>query len=233
MNAAAAVAHCRPSPLPEPDVSTSPAATFSEHASKSMLERAGLCIPKAINCSISEAATAAMRIGFPVAVKASGIAHKTDSGGVVLNLETPEQVEAAAQAMSSITGDVLVEEMITGAICELIVGVTRDPQFGLALVIGTGGILTELLSDSATILLPAARTDIEAALTGLKVNRLINGFRGKAGDLSATLDAIESIARFAAENAWTLEELDINPLMVLAPGKGVVAADALVRMRQS
>lgn len=233
MNAAAAIAHCRPSPLPKPEVSTSPINLLSEHASKAMLAQAGLRIPKAINCPIFEAAAAAGEIGFPVALKASGIAHKTEAGGVTLNLATPEQVQAAAEAMSVITTEVLVEEMITGAVCELIVGITRDPQFGLALVIGAGGILTELLADSATVLLPASRADIEAALESLKVSRLINGYRGKAGDLSATLDAIETIARFATENASTLEELDINPLMVLAPGKGAIAADALVRMHES
>ncbi len=233
MNAAAAIAHCRPSPLPKPEVSTSPINLLSEHASKAMLAQAGLRIPKAINCPIFEAAAAAGEIGFPVALKASGIAHKTEAGGVTLNLATPEQVQAAAEAMSVITTEVLVEEMITGAVCELIVGITRDPQFGLALVIGAGGILTELLADSATVLLPASRADIEAALGSLKVSRLINGYRGKAGDLSATLDAIETIARFATENASTLEELDINPLMVLAPGKGAIAADALVRMHES
>ncbi|MEO9874606.1 MAG: acetate--CoA ligase family protein [Anderseniella sp.] len=233
MNAAAAIAHCKPKPLPEPEVSTSPTTMFSEHESKTLLAQAGLRTPKAINCSISEAAPAAASIGFPVALKACGIAHKTEAGGVVLDLATPEQVQAAAEAMSAITTDVLIEEMINGAVCELIVGVTRDPQFGLALVIGAGGILTELLADSATVLLPASRTDIEAALAGLKVSRLINGYRGKAGDLAATLDAIETIARFATDNASTLEELDINPLMVLAPGRGAVATDALVRMRQS
>jgi acyl-CoA synthetase (NDP forming) len=232
MNAAAAIAHCRPSPLPEPEVSTAPTTILSEYASKVLLAQTGLRIPKAINCSISEAASAAGTIGFPVALKASGIAHKTEAGGVVLNLATPEQVQAAAEAMSDITSEVLVEEMINGAVCELIVGVTRDPQFGLALVIGAGGILTELLDDSATVLLPTSRADIEAALGSLKVSRLINGFRGEAGDLSATLDAIETIARFATENASTLEELDINPLMVRASGKGAIAADALIRIRQ-
>jgi acetyl-CoA synthetase len=233
MNAASAIAHCRPSPLPQPEISTSPTNILSEHASKALLAQAGLHIPKAIICSISEAAAAAGKIGFPVALKASGIAHKTEAGGVVLNLATSEQAGAAAEAMSAITSEVLVEEMITAAVCELIVGVTRDPQFGLALVVGAGGILTELLADSATVLLPASRADIEAALGSLKVSRLINGYRGKAGDLSATLDAIEIIARFAADNATTLEELDINPLMVLEPGKGAIAADALVRMHQS
>ena len=233
MNAAAAIAHCSPRSLPSPEVSTSPTSILSEHASKTLLARSGLRIPEATSCSISEAGSAARSIGFPVAVKACGMAHKTDAGGLALNLATVEEAQAAADAMSAITSGVLIEEMIADVVCELIIGVTRDPQFGLALVIGAGGILTELLADSATILLPTSRADISAALGSLKVSRLINGYRGKAGDLSATLDAIETIARFATENASTLEELDINPLMVLAPGKGAIAADALVRMHES
>jgi len=232
MNGAAAIAQCSPRPLPSPSVSSSPASTLSEHASKKLLAQAGLRIPKAMSCSISEAGSAARSIGFPVALKASGIAHKTEAGGVVLNLATSGDVQAAADAMSAMTSTVLIEEMITGSVCELIVGVTRDPQFGLALVIGAGGILTELLADSATILLPATRTDIAAALASLKVSHLINGYRGRSGDMAAALDAIETIARFATDNTMTLEELDINPLMVLAPGNGAIAADALIRIRQ-
>ncbi|WP_108883048.1 acetate--CoA ligase family protein [Anderseniella sp. Alg231-50] len=232
MNAAAATAACTPHPLPSPEVMTSQAGILTEHASKAMLAQAGLRIPDAISCAISEAGSAAGGIGFPVALKASGVAHKTEAGGVTLNLETSQQVQTAADAMSAITSDVLVEEMITDAVCELIVGITRDPQFGLALVIGAGGVLTELLEDSAIILLPASRADIATALASLKVSRLIDGYRGKAGDLAGTLEAIETVARFATDNATTLEELDINPLMVLAPGKGAVAADALIRIRQ-
>ena len=233
MNGAAAIAHCSPRPLPSPSVSSAPASILSEHACKKLLAQAGLRIPKAISCATSEAGSAAGSIGFPVALKASGIAHKTEAGGVALNLATPGDVQAAADAMSAITSTVLIEEMITGSVCELIVGVTRDPQFGLALVIGAGGILTELLADSATVLLPASRADIAAALASLKVSHLINGYRGRSGDLAAALDAIETIARFATDNATTLEELDINPMMVLAPGKGAIAADALVRMHES
>jgi hypothetical protein len=119
--------------------------------------------------------------------------------------------------------------MITGAVAELIVGVTRDPQFGLGLVIGAGGILTELLQDSRTLLLPTNRNEIEIALKSLKVWKLITGYRGKSGDADATIAAIESIARFAEAHADTLEELDVNPLLVLP--KGAIAVDALVKMR--
>ncbi len=233
LDVATAIARCNPRPLPAPSVSDCPAVTLSEYQSKALLADAGVRIPKALNCVISEAGSACCNISFPVVVKANGIAHKTEAGGVAVNLIAPEEVQAAADAMSTITGDVLVEEMITSAVCELIVGINRDPQFGLALVIGAGGILTELMADSATVLLPASRPDIAAALASLKISKLINGYRGKSGDLAATLDAIETVARFATDNATTLEELDINPLMVLEPGKGTVAADALIRIRQT
>ena len=164
MNAATMVANCQPSPLPAPSASASPPEILTEHASKALLADAGLRIPKAATCGISEAGRTAGKIGFPVALKATGIAHKTEAGGVVLNLTTPQQVQAAADAMSAITDEVLIEQMVTGAVCELIIGITRDPQFGLVLVIGAGGILTELLADSAALLLPASRSDMDRAL---------------------------------------------------------------------
>ncbi len=233
MNAATAISKCSPRPLPVPSLSACPATTLSEFQSKALLADAGVRIPRSACCPIADAGSATCNISFPAVVKATGMAHKTEAGGVTLNLASPEEVQAAADSMSNITSDVLVEEMIAGAVCELIVGVTRDPQFGLALVIGAGGILTELVGDSATVLLPASRSDIETAFESLKISRLINGFRGKSGDLAATLDAIETVVRFAGENAETLEELDINPLMVLAPGNGAVAADALIRIRNT
>ena len=97
------------------------------------------------------------------------------------------------------------------------------------LVIGAGGVLTELLQDSATLLLPTNRSEIETALKSLKVWKLIEGFRGKSGDAEATISAIEAIARFADYHADTLGELDVNPLLVLP--EGAVAVDALIRMR--
>jgi len=232
INAATAIGNTSPSPVPAPDISASPAIVLTEHASKVLLASAGLPVPKSATCKTADAAASARSIGFPVALKATGIAHKTEAGGVALNLMTPQQVHTAADAMSHMAAEVLVEEMITGAVCELIIGVTRDPQFGLALVIGAGGILTELLGDTAMLLLPTSPADIAAALRSLKVSRLIEGYRGRTGDLAATLNAIEVIAKFAADNAAALEELDINPLMVLEPGKGAIAADALIRIRR-
>src|SRR6185436_14690164 len=114
-------------------------------------------------------------------------------------------------------------------IAELIVGVTRDPIFGPVMTIGSGGVLVELLKDSATLLLPATPADIEAALRGLKLFPLLDGYRGRPkADIAAAIDAISGIAAFAARYAGAIEELDINPLIVCAEGHGAWIADALL-----
>jgi acetyl-CoA synthetase len=210
------------------------ARTLSEYAAKAMLAAAGLRVPEGVVCAPGDAADAARRLGFPVVVKASSAAlsHKTEAGGVALGLADEAAVRAAATRMGSIAEEVLVERMVEGAVAELIVGVKADPQFGQALVVGAGGVLAEFLKDTATLILPTTRCEIEAALDRLAVARLISGFRGKTGDREAVIAAIEAIAAFAAAHAQTLAELDVNPLLVLPPGKGAVAVDALLALRQ-
>jgi acyl-CoA synthetase (NDP forming) len=124
--------------------------------------------------------------------------------------------------------------MVEGGIAELIVGITHDPLFGPVMTLGTGGVLVELLKDSATLLLPAARDEVEAALRGLKLFPLLDGFRGRPkADLAAAIDAVLKISGFALANADTLTELDVNPLIVCAEGKGAWAADALLVTRKT
>jgi acetate---CoA ligase (ADP-forming) len=229
------VAQANPLPPPllaKPALSVGPSTVLKEREAKTLLASFGLTVPQGKTCKVTDAAITAQRIGYPVTLKISSdaIAHKTEAGGVALNLKTADDVETAAGRMAKLGDEVLVEQMVTGAVAELIIGVTRDPQFGLGLVIGAGGILTELLKDSATLLLPCTRGEIEFALKSLKVWKLIEGFRGKSGDAAATIAAIESIARFAEAHNDTLEELDVNPLLVLP--KGAIAVDALIRMRK-
>ncbi len=204
---------------------------MTEYEGKLLLQKYGLTIPTGKICTVNEAAGVAAEIGFPVALKTSSstIAHKTEAGGVVLNLNSETEVQEAANRMAALGPEVLVEKMVQGAVAELIIGVKRDPQFGLALVVGAGGILTELLKDSATLLLPTSRDEITRALAGLRVWNLVQGYRGKKGDTEAVIKAVESVVAFAAAHESTLEELDINPLFVLP--QGCVAADALIRMR--
>lgn len=224
-----------PPPLSVADKCGGTERTLSEYAAKRLLKSYGLQVPDGAVCSPSEAPAAAAKLGFPVTLKISSeeIAHKTEAGGVVLNLRTEVEVAAAAKHLALLGNQILVERMVTGAVCELIIGLKSDPQFGLALVIGAGGILTELLKDSATLLLPTARPEIERALQSLKVWPLIQGFRGKSGDIGAIIAAVEAVAVFADAHKGLVDELDVNPLLVLPPGQGAVAADALIRMRSN
>ncbi len=164
---------------------------------------------------------AAGDIGFPLALKALGLAHKSEQGAVRLNLADADAVRAAGAELGGLGCGLYVERMIEGGVAELIVGVTRDPLFGQVMTVGSGGVLVELLKDSATLLLPASRSEVEASLRGLTLFPLLDGYRGRPkADVTAAVDAILGIASFVLENAHAIEELDINPLIVCAEGQG-------------
>ena len=128
----------------------------------------------------------------------------------------------------------LVERMVGDGVAEVIVGVNRDPQVGLILVIGSGGELVELVGDRVVLLALASREEIEAAVSGLKVAALIEGFRGRPpGDRAALVDAVLAVQRFALDLADHLIELDLNPLIVRPAGRGVAAVGALMRLAEA
>lgn len=202
---------------------------LDEWASKQALKRSGVPVPEGALCTAGETAEAAERIGFPVVLKAvsAELAHKTEAGAVSLNLANAAELRAETERMAARFDRFLVEKMAGPVIAELIVGVSRDPSFGLSLLVGAGGTLVELLDDTASLLLPVARNDVEAALRSLKVAKIVDSYRGKSGDFDAAVDAILAVTRYAEANAGKLAELDVNPLMVLPDG--AVAADALIR----
>jgi acyl-CoA synthetase (NDP forming) len=209
-----------------------------EYAAKQQLSAYGVSVPEARVVTPAEAAKAAAALGFPVVLKVAEpvLAHKTEAGAVAVNLKSAADVEAALQRMSAslaqyqpgaVIAKVLVEKMVSDVVAELIIGVKRDPQFGLALVIGAGGILVEMVQDSAMLLLPTDRAAIERAIDSLKIAKLLKGYRGRpAGDLRAVANAVAAVAAFAEAHRGSLMELDVNPLMVLK--SGAVAVDALV-----
>ena len=215
---------------------------LSEWDAKQRLAGHGLSVPEGRLATPAEAPAAAEALGFPVAVKgvAPGLAHKSDLDALRLNLGDPEAVaeaarEIQAQLPQAPGGEplVLVERMVEGAVAELIVGVAADAQFGLALVVGSGGTLVELAGDSRTLLLPVTRAEVAEALDSLKIAKLIAGYRGRPeGDREAAIDAVLAIAAFAESRRGALVELDVNPLMVLPRGRGAVVADALIRIGQ-
>jgi acetate---CoA ligase (ADP-forming) len=122
--------------------------------------------------------------------------------------------------------------MTVDGVAEILVGVIADPQFGLVLVIGAGGLLTELLSDSVTLLPPWTRESVTAGLSRLKAARLLTGYRGKPpGDVAALVETILGVGRYASAHRATLVEIDVNPVIVRPAGLGAVAVDVLIRLR--
>jgi len=216
---------------------TSAGASLSEWESKALLAAHGLPVPAGrIVESAADAVEAARQVGFPVVAKATGagLAHKSEQGAVRLDLTTDQAVQEAASDLLNVANQVIIETMIVDAVAELIVGVVRDRQFGLYLVLGSGGILVELINDAEIVLMPASRNDIETAIGKLKVAPMIDGFRGApAGDLAAAIDSVIAIQDFALAQSDRLIELDVNPLIIRSAGRGAVAADAMIVMTES
>ncbi len=199
----------------------------SEAEAKVALAAFGVCTPNSARVSNGEqAALMAAEIGFPVVLKAEGVAHKTEAGAVALNLADQDAVRRAARAIHAKT--YLVEQMIPDTIAELLIGVVRDPAHGFVLTLAAGGILTEVLEDSVSLLIPSSRKAIGEALVTLKISRLLNGYRGKlAASVAAIVDTVLAVQDYVIANAHTLDELEINPLLC-CPDRAI-AADALLR----
>jgi acyl-CoA synthetase (NDP forming) len=216
---------------------------IDEFESKKRLAAYGLSLSASEITSVDDCVAAAEKIGYPVVLKAVGseFTHKSELGAVKLGLGSAQDVtRAATEIMDSarlhklVASQFLVEKMVASPVAELIVGIKRDEQFGPALVIGSGGTLVELVTDSVSLLLPTDRESVKTAIDSLAVSKLLRGFRGNpTGDTEACFDAILSIAAFAEDHWDTLLELDVNPLMVLPKGQGVVAADALICMTEA
>ncbi len=207
---------------------------LSEAEAKATLAASGVAVPAgAVARTAADAADAASEIGFPVALKAIGLAHKSEAGGVKLNLRSAAEVAAAADAMQDVARDFLVERMVERPVVELLVGVVRDPQFGFLMTLGLGGVLVELMRDTASILLPAGREEVRQALMSLRTAPLLQGYRGSPPcDVEAALDAVVAVAGHVAANEDAIEEIEINPLIVCREGHGAFAADALIRTRE-
>jgi len=206
--------------------------TLTEFDGKQLLAKYGVSIPKGeLVSSVEGALRAVEKLNYPVTVKVSSevLVHKSDSGGVRVNIKDAKMLKLAVSELLQIGPSLLVEEMIEGAIAELIIGANCDPLFGKYLIIGSGGVLVELLSDSIPLLLPVERNNVLEALSELKLYSILEGYRGhSAGDIDAVIDAVMSTVDLVNSNE--VIELDINPLLVLPQGKGAIAVDALVKL---
>jgi acetyl-CoA synthetase len=209
-------------------------AELSEYQGKTALARFGLKIPRGRVVAVACASETAAHLGFPVVMKAASaeLEHKTDAGGVMLNIRSTAEAAAAAQQLAKLSPLLLVEEMFTDGVAEILIGVTVDEQFGQVLTLGAGGVFAEIMADSVSLLPPWSRASIAEGLERLTIAKLFAGYRGKpAADLDSLIGAVLSVARYAAANVSRLVELDVNPLIVRPSGRGAVAVDTMIRLQ--
>ncbi|MFL1548976.1 acetate--CoA ligase family protein [Pseudomonas sp. D47] len=216
------------------------AQALDEWASKQALRAFGLSTPAGVLSTPGRAIADAKLLGYPLVLKAvsADLPHKTEAGAVALNLQDGFALTAALEQMRRkiavhapgvVFDQLLLESMAAPPLAELIVGIKRENDFGLALVMGAGGILVELLKDSRSLLLPTTDGAIRNALLSLRSAALLQGFRGReVADMDALVAAIRAVADYACANAEQLLELDVNPLLVNA--RGATAVDALIRL---
>jgi acyl-CoA synthetase (NDP forming) len=195
-------------------------------------------VPGGVARTAAEAAALARRLGFPVAVKLAShqLVHKTDIGGVRLNLQDEAAVRqafeqiadrlAADRALPAMEG-VLVQPMVFGG-TELIVGVTHDPLFGPLIAFGLGGIHVEILRDVCFRVTPLTDRDAFEMVSGIRGSRLFLGYRGHpAADVTALEDVLLRVSRLV-EEVPEIDELDLNPVFALPPGQGCRIVDARI-----
>jgi acyl-CoA synthetase (NDP forming) len=182
--------------------------------------------------SSEEAGKWAEDLGAPVALKVLGPVHKSEGGGVKLNLVGHDAVVAAYEDMQSRFGDDmtggLLQPMASPDGVETIVGALQDPAFGPLVVFGLGGVSVEILKDHVTRLAPLTDTQAKEMVTGLKGSRLLTGYRGKpAVDVDGLVDILHRVGRLA-EDMPEVAELDCNP--VIATPQGALVIDARIRI---
>jgi acyl-CoA synthetase (NDP forming) len=219
-------------------IAASKGRTLTEREAKAALALYGVpVVGERLVQSADEAIAAADALGYPVVLKVESpdLPHKTEAGVIRLNLRNAHDVRAGYDAVMAnarrvsplphVNG-VLVQPMVPQGV-EMVVGARIDPLFGPLLVVGLGGILVEVLQDTALAPAPVTHADALALLRQLKGEKLLHGFRGApAVDLDKLADVICRISRFAADHRDTIAELDVNPL--ICAGDRIIAVDALI-----
>jgi acyl-CoA synthetase (NDP forming) len=200
---------------------------------------AGIKVAGAARTTVDGAAAAAERLGYPLVAKviSPGLVHKSDVGGVILNLKSAAEVGEAAALLTQRMAEqgkalegILLQREVEGGL-EVLVGVTSDPTFGPLLVCGIGGVMAELNRDVAFRLHPVTDADAAEMLAGLRASRLLDGYRGlPPADRAALIDLIMRVSALI-EVVPEITEIDLNPVKVLTPGQGAIVVDGRVRIQ--
>ncbi|MCA0272509.1 MAG: acetate--CoA ligase family protein [Proteobacteria bacterium] len=196
---------------------------LSEAEGKALLAEAGVAVPRSVTATtLAELRGKASDLTPPLALKGLGFAHKTEAGAVRLGLQTLDK-----EAEMPGAAGYLAEEMVTGTVAEILLGLRRDPVYGVTLTLGFGGVTAELLADTVTLVLPVTEPEITAALARLRLWPLLDGYRGRPrADVGALAGIAARLGQLMLDRPG-LEEIEINPILVRQ--SGAVAVDALVR----
>ncbi|GAB1578744.1 acetate--CoA ligase family protein [Bordetella petrii] len=234
----------RPATLPDADPPGSPPAlrrgAYNEADALQLLREHGIPAVQVLRATSRDSAIRhACALGFPVAMKvlSADIVHKSESGGVVLDIRSAEQAGAAYERIMAATADaapqaridgVVVAPMVRGGV-ECILGARRDPALGVVVMLGAGGVNVELLRDTVFRLAPVDRGQAREMITELKTAALLHGFRGgPPADVDALAEAIVRLSQFALAAGDRLESVELNPFAVLPAGEGACALDAVL-----
>jgi acyl-CoA synthetase (NDP forming) len=193
-----------------------------EASSKALIAGVGVAVPRSVTAAtLPELTAKAVGLTAPLALKGLGFAHKTEAGAVRLGLTTLDGQAEMAGAQGY-----LAEEMVTGVVAELLVGLRRDPVYGATVTLGFGGVTAELLADTQTLVLPVTEGEVAQALRSLRLWPLLDGYRGRPkADVAAVVRAVMDL-QAVMQARPALEEIEINPLMLTATG--AVAVDAVI-----
>lgn len=199
--------------------------TLTEAEAKAALTAYGVQVPKSVSVH-GQSSPDLTGMAAPFAVKGLGLSHKTEAGAVRLNVTT----EHLSAALADLPGTgAIIEEMVTDGVAEVLVGVTRDPAHGFVLTLGAGGVLTEILADTVSLLVPSDEGAVKQALTLLKCAPLLACYRGSpAADIDSIVAAVMALQSYVIAQADVISEVEINPL-ICTPTRAV-AADALIRI---
>ena len=221
---AAQTPHGAPGWRPAPCIGARETLLLSEAESKALLGKAGIPVPKGLEAkTLSELKHKAAALHAPLALKGLGFAHKSEADAVRLGLASLDgQTEMPGAA------GYLAEEMVTGGVAEMLIGLRRDPVYGVTLTVGMGGVTAELLDDTVTLVLPVTEAEILLAMKSLKLWPLLDGYRGRdRADSGSAAEIAAKLCALMLAHA-SIEEIEINPLIVRADG--AVAVDALIRV---
>ena len=209
---------------------------LSEDESKRILSENGIYVPEGYVCNDYDSCLKFAKIlKFPVVLKSVGtnIQHKTELNAVRLKISNINELEENFYDLKNLSDNILIEKMFHNVIAEVVVGIKLDPIVGFYMMIGAGGIYTEILQDTAVICLPYEKSDIVRALDSLKYSKILNGYRGADPvDKEAFIECVLNLQKFIYERRYEILELEVNPIVLFKKGSGVSIVDAILTFRE-